>query len=148
EGAQIALASGVTGMFSTWLAQDAARRARDLIRAGEAPGCRIYTGGNIVGFDGLFSPDLLEGAAPYVSRSFVERTNREWERGVGRDLMWLAPEQVRPIMREYLAAGDLDYMKYAACGHWLQGGHLNAHFLTFSPRVQRVLINEAHDAGL
>jgi imidazolonepropionase-like amidohydrolase len=148
EAAQIALKAGVTGMFATWRSHEGARRARELIRSGETVGARIYLGGNIIGFDGLFSPDAFPGAAAYVSRSFVRRLNEEWEKGTGRRLMWLTPDEVRPIVRAYFEAERLDYAKYAASGHFTQGGHLNAQFIAFSPRVQAVLVEEAHRAGL
>jgi imidazolonepropionase-like amidohydrolase len=147
EAAQIALRSGVTGMFATWRSHAGARRARELIRSGETVGARIYLGGNIIGFDGLFSPDAFPDAAAYVGRSFVQRINQEWEKGTGRRLMWLTPEDVRPIVRAYFEAEDLDYAKYAASGHFYQGGHLNAQFIAFSPRVQAVLVEEAHRAA-
>ncbi len=146
EAAQIALKGGVTGTFVTWRSHGPAMKARDMIKAGEAPGSSIYVGGNIIGFDGLFSADAFGDAAANVGKSFVERINEEWEQGTGRRLMWMTPEEVRSVIREYVQKHDLDYIKYAASGHRIEGGY--AQYIAFSPRVQKVIVEEGHRAGL
>ncbi len=149
EAAQVALKSGITGAFATWRSHGPATRARDMIKAGEVPGSDIYVGGNIIGFDGLFSPDAFPPeAAAGLSKDFVKRINDEWVQGTGRDLMWMGPEEVRTVIRGYLQTHKLDYIKYAAAGHFKQGGFLNAQFISFSPRVQKVFVEEGHRAGV
>ncbi len=147
EGAQLALTGGITGVFATWRSHAPVQKARDSIRTGAVPGSSIYAGGNIIGFDGMFSADSFDVGAQ-VSKDFVSRINEEWEQGTGRRLQWMTPEEVRSAVREYIRKHDLDYIKYAASGHWMQGGYPIGQFIAFSPRVQRVIVEEGHRAGL
>jgi hypothetical protein len=130
EAAQIALKTGQTTVFDTWGPRAALVKARDMIARGEAPGSRIYLAGNIIGFDGPLSADFRAQAAPYVSKAFVKRTNETWEEGTGRALLWLTPEEVRQVIRDY-AQKAVDFLKYGA------SGHVDMNFVTFSPRVQK-----------
>ncbi len=148
ECAQVALKNGITGAFATWRTHNPAMKARDMIESGAAVGASIYVGGNIIGFDGMFSADSSAAAAPFVSPDFVKRTNDEFVQGTGRDLMWMGPEEVRAVIRNYVQTHKLDYLKYAANAHWLQGGVLNAEYLSFSERVQKVIVEEGHRASL
>src|SRR5262249_49927014 len=109
EAAQIALKSGITGTFATWRSHNPAMKARDMIKSGEIPGSNIYVGGNIIGFDGMFSPDLHAEAGAGVSKDFVKRINDEFVQGTGRDLMWMSPDEVRSVIREYIQKHKLDY---------------------------------------
>ncbi len=141
EAAQIALKTGQTTVFDTWGPRAALAKARDMINAGEAPGSRIYLAGNIIGFDGPLSADFRGRAAPYVSKAFARRINETWEQDTGRQLLWMLPEEVRSVIREY-ARKDVDLLKYGA------SGHVDMNFITFSPRVQRVIVEEGHRAGI
>ncbi len=148
EGAQVALKSGITGTFVAWRSHGPARKARDMIRSGEVPGASMYFGGNIIGFDGVFSPDAYGDPGGHVNKAFAKRVNEEWEQGTGRKLMWMSPEEVRAAIRKYIQEQHVDYIKYAACGHGMQGGYPNTQFSGFSPRVQKVIVEEGHRAGL
>ncbi len=141
EGAQLTLRSGLTTVFDTWGPRAATVQARNMINAHQAPGSRIYLAGNIIGFDGLFSPDFFADRAPFVSKAFVKRIEDTWVQGVGRDLMWLTEEEIRPVIRDY-AKKDVDFLKYGAAGH-----HGFGIFATFSPGVQRAIVEEGHRAG-
>lgn len=141
EAAQIALKTGQTTVFDTWGPRAALAKARDMINAGEAPGSRIYLAGNIIGFDGPLSADFRAQAAPFVSKAFATRINETWEQDTGRDLLWMTPEEVRSIIREY-ADKDVDLLKYGA------SGHVDMNFISFSPRVQKVIVDEGHRAGM
>ncbi|MCZ6539544.1 MAG: amidohydrolase family protein [Chloroflexi bacterium] len=141
EAAQIALKTGQTTVFDTWGPRAALVKARDMINAGEAPGSRIYLAGNIIGFDGPLSADFRGQAAPFVSKAFAKRINETWEQDTGRQLMWMLPEEVRSVIREY-ARKDVDLLKYGA------SGHVDMNFILFSPRVQRVIVEEGHRAGI
>lgn len=141
EAAQLALKAGLTTVFDTWGPLAATVKARDMINAREAPGSRVYLAGNIIGFDGLFSPDFFADRAPYVSKTFVKRINETWQQGVGRDVMWLTEEEIRPVIRDYIGKG-VDFLKYGAAGH-----HQFAIFTTFSAGVQRAIVEEGHRAG-
>jgi imidazolonepropionase-like amidohydrolase len=141
EAAQIALKTGQTTVFDTWGPRAPLVKARDMIAAGEAPGSRIYLAGNIIGFDGPLSADFRDEAAPYVSKAFAKRINETWEEGTGRALLWMTPEEVRKVIGEY-AKKDVDFLKYGA------SGHVDMNFISFSPRVQKVIVEEGHRAGI
>ncbi len=141
EAAQLALKTGQTTVFDTWGPLASLAKARDTINEGEAPGSRIYFAGNIIGFDGPLSADFRAAAAAHVSKSFVNRTNEAWERGTGRDLMWMTPDSVRAAIREYTGTG-VDFLKYGS------SSHVEMYFISFSERVQRAIVEEGHRAGM
>lgn len=140
EAAQLALKNGLTTVFDTWGPYEALVQARTLINSGDTVGSRIYLAGNIIGFDGPLSADFREAAAAYVSNAFATRTNEAWEQGVGRELMWWGPEEVRTRVGEY-ANKEIDFLKYGA------SGHVDMEFITFSQRVQNTIVEAAHSAG-
>jgi len=141
EAAQVALKVGLTTVFDTWGPRRFLMKVRDQINAGKVPGCRIFCAGNIVGFDGPFSPDFLPKASEVVSASLTSRVNSIWVENVGRHLMWLTPQEVAHEVRTYTAKG-IDFVKYASNDHYPGA------FLSFSPRVQAAIVEEAHRAGL
>ena len=141
EAAQITLRTGQTTVFDTWGPRAALVQARDMIKAGDAPDSRIYLAGNIIGFGGPLSPDFRAAAAPFVSKMFAKKINDTWEQETGRDLMWMGPEEVRTVIREY-AGKEVDLLKYGA------SGHVDMNFIVFSPRVQKVIVEEGHRAGV
>jgi imidazolonepropionase-like amidohydrolase len=141
EGAQIALKTGQTTVFDTWGPRAALIKARDMINAGQAVGSRIYLAGNIIGFDGPLSADFRAAAAPHVSKAFARRTNETWEQGTGRKLLWMPPDSVRAAIRRYTGLG-VDFLKYGA------SGHVDMNLISFSERVQRVIVDEGHRAGM
>lgn len=141
EAAQLALKTGQTTVFDTWGPRAALVRARDMINAGEAPGSRIYLAGNIIGFSGPLGPDFRLASAAHVSKAFAKRTNHTWEEGTGRDLLWMPPDSVRNKIRDYTGTG-VDFLKYGA------SGHVQMNLISFSERVQRVIVEEGHRAGV
>ena len=141
EAAQIALKTGQTTVFDTWGPRAALGKARDMINAGEAPGSRIYLAGNIIGFSGPLGPDFRESHAPYVSQAFVKRINDTWEEKTGRELLWMTPDSVADVIRNYTTLG-MDFLKYGA------SGHVDMNLISFSERVQRVIVEEGHRAGM
>ena len=143
EAAQMALKYGLTTVFDTWGPRQPLTKARDLINSGQAPGSRFYLAGNIIGFGGPFSTDFLEEQGKYLTKTFVKRTNALWEENVGQDLMYMGPEQVRQEIRKYIATG-VDFLKYEASGHM----GTEDRYISFSPRVQHVIVEEGHRAGL
>lgn len=142
EAAQIALKNGVTTVFDTWGPRQALVNVRDRINSGEIVGSRIYLAGNIIGFSGPMSADFFHEARSVVSKEVADKVDNEWEQGVGSDLLWMTPEEVQLRVREYIASGKIDLVKYAS------SGHVNMQFIAFSPEVQRVIVDEAHRAGL
>jgi imidazolonepropionase-like amidohydrolase len=144
EAAQVALKNGLTTVFDTWGPRRPLMLVRDQIDTGKTPGSRIFCAGNIIGFDGPFSQDFLVKAADLLSVGFTKRVNAMWVENVGRHLMWLPPEQVLSEVRTYISKG-IDFVKYGSNEHfWGAGGA----FLAFSPRVQRLMVEEAHRAGI
>ena len=141
EAAQVALKTGQTTVFDTWGPRGPLVKARDLINAGEAVGSRIYLAGNIIGFDGPMSADFVAQLATAVLPSFATEINEMWQQGTGRELMWMGPEEVRTRVAEY-AQKDVDFLKYGA------SGHQEMFFISFSPRVQRAIVEVGHEAGM
>lgn len=140
EAAQVALKNGVTTVFDTWGPRKALMTVRDQINAGALPGSRIFCAGNIVGFDGPFSPDFWPKTSEVASSNLIRRINSLWVGNVGPELMWMGPERVVCEIRAYIGEG-IDFIKYAS------NDHAGA-FLAFSERVQSALVEEAHRAGL
>jgi imidazolonepropionase-like amidohydrolase len=143
EAAQIALRSGVTTVFDSWGPRSALQRARDQIASGKATGARIYFAGNIVGLGGPFTEDFFPQGRETLLEAFSEQINSLWQENVGPELMWMSPAQVRAEIRRYVAGG-IDFLKYAVTGHGLK----TAQYIQFSPRVQSVIVEEAHRANL
>jgi len=141
ESAQVALKAGLTTVFDTWGPRRFLMKVRDKINKGELSGSRIFCAGNIMGFDGPFSPDFLPKAQEILSADLTKKVNAIWVENVGRQLMWLTPEQAAKEVRSYIAKG-IDFVKYASNDHYPGA------FLSFSPRVQTAIVDEAHRAGL
>ncbi len=143
EAAQLTLKNGVTTVFDTWGPRDPLIKARDAINRSRSIGSRIHLSGNWIGLDGPFSTDLRQQFKVAVYESFAERIDSLWEANVGQRLISMSPEQVRQEIRAYVQSG-VDYLSYAVSDH-----HIGAtRFIVFSPRVQRVIVEEAHRAGL
>jgi imidazolonepropionase-like amidohydrolase len=140
EGAQIALKTGQTTVFDTWGPRAALVKVRDMINAGQAEGSRIYLAGNIIGFSGPLGPDFIAPAAAWVTKSFAKKINDVWEQGTGRELLWMPPDTLRAVIRKYTSLG-VDFLKFGGSGHQAMD------FLTFSPRQERVIVEEGHRAG-
>jgi len=141
EAAQIALKTGQTTVFDTWGPLAALVKVRDRIDAGQEIGSRIFLAGNIIGFSGPLGPDFYGVAAPHVSKAFAKRINDAWEQGTGRELLWMSPDSVRARIRAYTKTG-VDFLKYGA------SGHVEMNLIAFSERVQRVIVEEGHRAGM
>jgi imidazolonepropionase-like amidohydrolase len=143
EAAQVALKNGLTTVFDTWGPAVPLRRVRDRIEAGQLTGSRVFFGGNIIGFDGPLSADFMfPGAAQAMSQKTVARINAMWEQGVGRDLLWQTPEEIRAKVRAYIADTQVDFLKYAS------SGHVEMDLIAFSADAQRAIVEEGHAAGL
>ena len=143
EAAQVALRNGVTTVFDSWGPRQPLVNVRNDINAGKIPGSRIYLAGNIVGYGGIFSADFKSDFKEHATKAFVNRINNMWEQGVGRELLWMTPEQVREKIRTYVKK-DIDFLKYGASGH----ADGDSGYVTFSPEVQKVIVEETHQAGL
>ena len=141
EAAQVGLANGLTTMFDSWGPLKPLLTVRDRIAKGEIPGSRLYVAGNIIGLTGPFGRDFNGEGETKVSKPFRERIDQLWEEGTGPELMWMTPDSLRLAIRAY-AARRMDFLKYAV------SGHPQMEMLMFSPEQQRVIVEEAHQAGI
>lgn len=144
EAAQLSLANGMTTVFDTYNARQPVLYARDRIASGKAVGARIFAAGNIVGMGGPFSADFSKQSRAVATKTFCDRLDAMFEVGVGRRLAALPPQDVRLIIRDYLASG-VDFLKFAISDHIILEA-ANPH-LTFSERVQQVIAEETRAAG-
>lgn len=158
EAAQLALKGGVTTVFDWTGPRDALIKARNSVNEGRAVGARIYTCGHWVGSGGPFSPDMTERIGDVREGSFEAkayhecavadaaikaRINALWEVNIGAELTRMPLEEVRQEVRKYVKSG-IDYVTYLVNSHRLGAYDL----IAFSPRVQRMIVEEAHRAGL
>lgn len=141
EFAQRQLKFGVTTVRDSYGALDPLVAVRDRINAGEAIGARLLVAGNIVGWGGPFS--LTFSLMPEADLTlFQAQWNDQIAQGVGEELMDMTPEEVRVAINAYLDKGP-DFIKYGGTSHFFQPS-----LITFSPRVQKVIVDETHRRGL
>jgi imidazolonepropionase-like amidohydrolase len=140
EAAQVALRAGLTTVFDTWGPLEPLTAVRDRINRGEIIGSRMFVAGQIIGFGGPLSYDFFSTSGTF-GLDTVQRINRQWEQGVGSDLLWLTPEDVRLRVRDYIERSGIDFVKYAGCAH-------TNPLITFSAPAQQAIVEEAHRAGL
>lgn len=141
EAAQLTLRSGVTTVFDTWGPLDPLVAVRNRINEGRLVASRMFVAGNIIGLGGVLSEDFFQ-TGDLFGPDVVARINRQWEQGVGADLLWLTPDGVRQRVRDYLERSSIDFVKYAA------SDHRSMQFITFSAPAQRAIVEEGHRAGL
>ncbi len=140
EAAQLTLRAGVTTVFDTAGPLAALVSVRDRINRGEVAGSRMFVAGHIIGFYGPLSREHIT-LGNVLGADTVARINGYWEQGVGPDLWWLTPEKLRDRIRRYVEESGVDFVKYAACAH-------DVPLISFSEPAQRVIVDEAHRAGL
>ncbi|MEL7046249.1 MAG: amidohydrolase family protein, partial [Pseudomonadota bacterium] len=141
EFAQRQLKYGVTTVRDSYGALEPLIAVRDRIEAGAAIGARMLVAGNIVGWGGPFS--LTFSLIPESELTlFQARWNDHIAQGVGEELMDMGPEEVRGAINRYLDKGP-DFIKYGGTSHFLQPS-----LITFSPRVQKVVVDETHKREL
>jgi len=101
----------------------------------------MFVAGNIVGQGGPLSPDMFP-TGDLLGADTVDRINRQWEQGVGPELLWLTPEEVGGRVADYLERTGVDFLKY------LSSAHLLYQFIAFSAEAQRAIVEAGHRAGL
>jgi len=144
EGAQIALAHGVTTVFDSMGPVYPGINVRDRIESGEVEGSRMFIAGDIVGFRAVFTTvESIKSA----SSAFQARINEMFELNVGPDLVWKSPEQVYDEMFEF--ANIVDFVKIGVTG---DGPPLNSeigqgNILRFTPAQLRAMVRAVHDRG-
>lgn len=141
EFLQRQLKYGVTTVRDSYGALEPLKQVRDRIDRGEAVGARILIAGNIVGWGGPFSMtfSLMQESELTL---FQARWNDSIAQGVGEEMMDMGPEEVRVAINEYLDKGP-NFIKYGGTSHFRTPS-----LIGFSPRVQRVIVDETHKRGL
>lgn len=141
EFLQRQLKYGVTTVRDSYGALVPLLAVRERIAAGEAVGARVLVAGNIVGWGGPFSMtfSLMQESELTL---FQEKWNDWIAQGVGEDLLDMGPEEVRVAINRYLDKGP-DFIKYGGTSHFRFPS-----LIGFSPRVQRVIVDETHARGL
>ena len=141
EFAQRLLKYGITTARDSYGALVPLMEVRDRINSGDAVGSRLLVAGNIVGWGGPFS--LTFSLMSESDLTLFQATWNDWiAQGVGEELMDMGPEEVRVAINSYLDKGP-DFVKYGGTSHFLRPS-----LIGFSPRVQKVIVDETHKRGL
>lgn len=141
EFLQRQLKYGVTTVRDSYGALAPLKQVRDAIERGETVGSRLLFAGNIVGWGGPFSLtfSLMDESELTL---FQEQWNDAIAQGAGEDLMDMGPEELRAAMNNYLDKGP-NFIKYGGTSHFRYPS-----LIGFSPRAQRVIVEETHKRGL
>lgn len=141
EFVQRQLMHGVTTVRDSYGALVPLMEVRDRIDRGEAIGSRMLVAGNIVGWGGPFSMTFSLMAESDLTL-FQAQWNDWIAQGVGEDLMDMGPAEVRASINQYLDKGP-DFIKYGGTSHFSTPS-----LIGFSPRVQKIIVDETHKRGL
>jgi imidazolonepropionase-like amidohydrolase len=140
EFAQRHLKVGVTTIRDSYGVLPPLLKVRDRIARGEVVGPRLQVAGNILGWGGPFSLTYSLTKDSDLSL-FQEQWNDVLAQDAGEELMDMTPDELRAAMRRYLDKG-VDFIKYGGTSHFLRPS-----LIGFSPRAQRVIVEEAHRRG-
>ncbi len=141
QAAQLHLKHGITTVRDSYGALLPGIEVRDAIARGDAVGPRMYVAGNIVGWGGPFSV-TFSGIRESELTLFEEQINDSITLGSGEELMHMTPEELRVAINAYLDLGP-DFIKYGGTAHTAYPAGI-----TFSPRAQRVIVEETQKRGL
>lgn len=141
EFVQRQLKYGVTTVRDSYGSLLPLKQIRDAIERGEITGSRLLIAGNIVGWGGPFSLtfSLMDEAELTL---FQEQWNDSIAQGAGEELMDMGPEALRVAINTYLDKGP-DFIKYGGTSHFRYPS-----LIGFSPRAQRVIVEETQKRGL
>lgn len=141
EFVQRQLKHGVTTIRDSYGALQPLSRVRDRIANGEVVGPRMLVAGNIIGWGGPFSLTFS-----LMNESDLTLFQQQWNdfiaQGAGEELMDMEPEELRAAVNRYLDKGP-DFVKYGGTSHFSFPS-----LIGFSPRTQRVIVEETHKRGL
>ena len=141
QAAQLHLKHGITTIRDSYGALLPGIQVRDAIAQGELLGPRMYVAGNIVGWGGPYSV-TFSGIRESELTLFEEQINDSITLGSGEELMHMTPEELRVAINAYLDLGP-DFIKYGGTAHTAYPAAI-----TFSPRAQRVIVEETQKRGL
>lgn len=141
EFLQRQLKYGVTTVRDSYGSLEPLKQVRDAIERGKVVGSRLLFAGNIVGWGGPFSLtfSLMDEAELTL---FQEQWNDAIAQGAGEELMDMGPEELRVAINAYLDKGP-NFIKYGGTSHFRFPS-----LIGFSPRAQRVIVEETHKRGL
>ena len=141
EFAQRQLKHGVTTIRDSYGSLLPLMQVRDAIARGEIIGSRMLVAGNIVGWGGPFSLtfSLMEESDLTL---FQEQWNDLIAQGAGEELMDMGPDELRVAINAYLDKGP-NFVKYGGTSHFRYPT-----LIGFSPRQQRIIVEETHKRGL
>ncbi len=137
ESAQLQLKHGFTTVRDSYGSLLPLMEVRDAIARGEVVGPRLLVAGNIVGWGGPYSVSFSLQRESGLTL-FQEQFNDFITQGSGEEWMHMEPEDLRVAVNEYLDKGP-DFIKYGGTSHFSFPVMIG-----FSPRAQRVLVEEAH----
>ena len=141
EFAQRQLKYGITTFRDSYGSLLPLMQVRDAIERGEIIGPRMLVAGNIVGWGGPFSLTFS-----LMKESDLTLFQEEWNdiiaQGAGEELMDMGPEELRVAINAYLDKGP-NFIKYGGTSHFRYPS-----LIGFSPRAQRVIVEETHKRGL
>jgi imidazolonepropionase-like amidohydrolase len=141
EFVQRQLKYGVTTIRDSFGSLVPLTRVRDRINSGSVIGPRMLVAGNIVGWGGPFS--LTFSLIPQSELTlFQEKWNDSIAQGAGEDLMDMGPDELRDAINKYLDKGP-DFIKFGGTSHFRTPS-----LIGFSPRAQRIIVEETHKRGL
>ena len=141
EAAQLHLKHGVTTIRDSYGSLLPLMQIRDAIARGDTVGPRMLVAGNIVGWGGPYSITFSLRREQGLTL-FQEQFNDFITQGSGEEWMHMKPEELRVAINEYLDLGP-DIIKYGGTSHFS-----NPIMIGFSPRAQRVMVEETHKRGL
>lgn len=140
EFAQRHLKVGVTTIRDSYGVLPPLLAVRDRIARGEVAGPRLLVAGNILGWGGPFSRTYSLTDDSDLS-AFQEQWNDILSQGMGEELLDMTPDELRVAMNRYLDLG-VDFVKYGGTSHFMRPS-----LIGFSPRAQRVIVEETHRRG-
>lgn len=141
EFVQRQLKRGVTTVRDSYGSLMPLMKVRDEIEEGKVIGPRMLVAGNIIGWGGPFSLtfSLIKESDLTL---FQQKWNDSIAQGVGEETMDMGPDELRKTINEYLDKGP-NFLKYGGTSHF---GYPS--LIGFSPRTQKVIVEEAHKRGL
>jgi len=138
QGVQGQLKYGVTTVRDSYGPPEALMAVRDSIAAGVWVGPRMYVAGNILGWEG---PSTRRAPPRSELTFFQEQLDDLFTLGTAEEFLNMTPDEMRVAMNVYLDRG-VDFIKYNGTSHTTPA------LISFSPRVQQVIVEETHKRGL
>jgi len=138
HGVQLQLKHGVTTVRDSYGTLLPLMAVRDAIAAGEKVGPRMYVAGNILGWEG---PSVRRFGLGSELTFFQEQVDDFFTLGTFEELLNMTPDELRVAINTYLDRGP-DFIKYNGTSHGFPA------LISFSPRAQRVIVEETHKRGL